>query len=405
MTKRRRSAVSLDAILKGAWILLPHPRIGLKLARIQGEKTFFPFLNPRKKSGYARKIHQLSIRITDLCNLRCHTCGQWGDNGFLHGCKPGELKGREVGGRRYLELFDDLIRHGHRPNVYIWGGEPTMYSSLPEILYGAAERKMPASIVSNGHGVASMAEDLIKSGLYLLQLSIDGHNAGIHNGLRPAVGKGDAFADIVNGLQAVHEYKKGRPKLPIVASLTVISKQNMHHLIDIYHRFKKYVDVFVFYPSWWINEEQAGHHEVDFGNRFGFQPKLHRGWIGGWRPDEYETLAEQIKELKSLSSSLSAPSVTFVPDITTSEELKTYYTKHQETFGYDECVSIFQAVELDSNGDMSPCRDYHDYIVGNVKEKTITELWNSEKYLKFRKSLQQDGLMPVCSRCCGLMGY
>lgn len=397
--------MSVDAIVKGAQILLPHPRIGIKLARIQMEKTFFPFLNPRRKNGYARKIHQLSIRITDLCNLRCHTCGQWGDNGFLHGCSPGELKGREVGGERYLELFDDLVRHGHRPNVYIWGGEPTMYNSLLDVLYGATKRRMPASIVSNGYGVARLAEELIKSRLYLLQLSIDGHNGEIHNGLRPATGKGDAFNDILNGLQAIHECKKGRPGLPIVASLTVISKQNMHHLVDIYHRFKKYVDVFVFYPSWWINAKQAERHETDFMGRFGFEPELHRGWIGSWKPDEYDTLAEQIKELKSLSKSLSAPSVTFIPDITSSDELKKYYTDHQETFGFNECVSIFQAVELDSNGDMSPCRDYHDYIVGNIKEKTITELWNSEKYLTFRKSLQRDGLMPVCTRCCGLMGY
>lgn len=405
MTKKRRAAVSLDAILKGAQILLPHPRIGLKLARIEAEKKFFPFLNPQRKSGYARKIHQLSIRITDLCNLRCHTCGQWGDNGFLHGCNPGELKGREVSGKRYLEIFDDLVHHGHRPNVYIWGGEPTMYVSLLDILYGATERKMPVSIVSNGHRIASMAEELIKSRLYLLQLSIDGHNGAVHNGLRPSAGKGDAFNDILKGLQAVYECRKGRPGLPIVASLTVISKQNMHHLVDIYHRFKKYVDIFVFYPSWWIDHEQAERHETDFTERFGFQPKLHRGWIGSWKPDEYQTLAEQIKELKSLSKSLSAPSVTFIPDIMTVADLEKYYTDHQETFGYDECVSIFQAVELDSNGDMSPCRDYHDYIVGNVKEKTITELWNSERYRDFRASLQRDGLMPVCSRCCGLMGY
>jgi radical SAM protein with 4Fe4S-binding SPASM domain len=62
-------------------------------------------------------------------------------------------------------------------------------------------------------------------------------------------------------------------------------------------------------------------------------------------------------------------------------------------------------VEVDSNGDMTPCRDYHDYVVGNVKESTITELWNAPAYRRFRKSLSREGLMPVCSRCCGLMGY
>ena len=403
--KNRRSSVSANAILKGAQILLPHPGVGLKLARIQLEKLLFPLFNPKKKQGSARKIHQLSIRITDMCNLRCHTCGQWGDNGFLHDRRPAELKKQEVAPERYLQLFDDLVVHGHRPNLYLWGGEPTMYGPLLDVLQGATERGFPASIVSNGHGIANLAEKLIASGLYLLQVSIDGPSSSIHNRIRPAAGNGDSFTDIVNGLEAVSVCKSGRKRLPIVASLTVISRDNIEYLVDIYDRFKKSVDIFVFYFSWWIDEQRADLHERDFSSRFQFAPKLHRGWIGNWRPDNYELLTAQIEELKRKSSSLSSPAVTFIPDIPSGDGIKRYYTDHGETFGYNECISIFQAVELDSNGDMSPCRDYHDYIVGNVKERTITELWNSERYRMFRKSLQEKGLMPVCSRCCGLMGY
>jgi radical SAM protein with 4Fe4S-binding SPASM domain len=94
-----------------------------------------------------------------------------------------------------------------------------------------------------------------------------------------------------------------------------------------------------------------------------------------------------------------------MPPLTEPADLESYYTDHEQRFGFDRCVSIFSAVEINSNGDMSPCRDYHDFVVGNVKEKTISELWNSESYRKFRKSLSEKGLMPVCTRCCGLMGY
>ena len=87
------------------------------------------------------------------------------------------------------------------------------------------------------------------------------------------------------------------------------------------------------------------------------------------------------------------------------EDLQTYYTDHAALFGFDQCISIYQTVEIDSNGHMTPCRDYRDYIVGNIKEHTISELWNSEAYRNFRQSLAAKGLMPVCSRCCGLMGY
>jgi radical SAM protein with 4Fe4S-binding SPASM domain len=112
-----------------------------------------------------------------------------------------------------------------------------------------------------------------------------------------------------------------------------------------------------------------------------------------------------LKRINERAKSLSGPAVIIMPPLTEVTELEIYYTDHDCRFGFDRCVSIFSAVEINSNGDMSPCRDYHDFVVGNVKENTITELWNSEPYRKFRKSISEKGLMPVCTRCCGLMGY
>ena len=105
------------------------------------------------------------------------------------------------------------------------------------------------------------------------------------------------------------------------------------------------------------------------------------------------------------SASFSAPAADILPNITDREDLRRYYTDHAARFGFNRCISIFQTVELDADGNMSPCRDYHDYVVGNVREATITSLWNCEAYKKFRSSLAREGLMPACPRCCGLMGY
>ena len=185
----------------------------------------------------------------------------------------------------------------------------------------------------------------------------------------------------------------------------MISRNNLPHLADIYRSFRDKVDLFVFYLGWWITPERAALHEKDFARRFGFEPKLHRGWIGDWQADDIAVLDEQIKIMRELSRPLSAPAVTFIPNITDPQDLTQYYADHSSRFGYNQCVSIFQVVEVDSNGDISPCRDYHDYVVGNVKEHTISELFNSERFREFRRSIHNEGLMPVCSRCCGLMGY
>ena len=165
------------------------------------------------------------------------------------------------------------------------------------------------------------------------------------------------------------------------------------------------MDLFVFYLSWWIDADRCEAHEADFRRRFGFTPVRPRGWVGGWKPDDYRELNRQLEAVLERSRPGTAPAVTLIPSITGEDNLRSYYTDHGNYFGFNQCISIYQAVEVNSNGDLSPCRDYHDYVVGNIKDATITELWNSPAYRKFRQSLATEGLMPVCSRCCGLMGY
>jgi radical SAM protein with 4Fe4S-binding SPASM domain len=161
----------------------------------------------------------------------------------------------------------------------------------------------------------------------------------------------------------------------------------------------------IFYLSWWIDDATSAAQSQDFQDRFGEKMALASGWVGDWNKFDYNVLSQQLKKLKQLSAPVNAAPVYIMPDLNEPEDLVTYYTKHSERFGFDQCVSIYQNPEIDSNGNMSPCRDYHDYVVGNMKDTSILDLWNNEKYVKFRSSISNDGLMPVCSRCCGLMGY
>ena len=94
-----------------------------------------------------------------------------------------------------------------------------------------------------------------------------------------------------------------------------------------------------------------------------------------------------------------------MPELTTKEDINTYYNDHTETFGYNQCVSIYMTLEIDSNGAVSLCRDYHDYVIGNIQTDRVEDMWNNPAAIKFRQSISQEGVMPVCRRCCGLMGY
>jgi radical SAM protein with 4Fe4S-binding SPASM domain len=356
--------------------------------------------------GLGAGIRQVSIRVTDLCNLRCHTCGQWGDNGYLLGRSMPELVRNEVDPERYIALLEDLVQHGHRPGVYFWGGEPMLYRGLPKVVEAAAALGLPTSIATNATKLADNAERLVKAPMFLVQVSIDGPDATSHNACRPGANPAtDNFATVSDGLEAIRSERARRgARLPILAGLCTINALNADRLVDIYDAFADRVDVLVFYLAWWIDEAAAAEHTHDFVKRFGVMPTRHNGWIGGWRPSDYEGLARQLTMLSRRAMRSKGAAVLVVPNVTGAKDLERYYTDHGATFGYDRCTSIYRAVEINSNGDMTTCRDYNDYVVGNVKTHTITDLWNSEAYRRFRRSLSENGLMPVCTRCCGLMG-
>jgi len=93
------------------------------------------------------------------------------------------------------------------------------------------------------------------------------------------------------------------------------------------------------------------------------------------------------------------------PDLRTRDDVRRYYQEHDATFGFTQCVSIYMCLEVNSNGDASLCRDYHDYVVGNIARDSLETIWDGERARTFRRSLSREGLMPVCTRCCGLMGF
>lgn len=401
-----QSWIPISTILKTAPKVLENPKYAKNVAMIQVDK-FLRNLAPRASGGQANRIRQCSIRITDICNLRCHTCGQWGDRGFLRACSLPDLKRNEVSPERYIELLRDLYEHGHTPSVYLWGGEPMLYKGSVDIIEEAARLGMAPSIATNGTGLLKHAERLVEAPMFVIQISVDGPDEKTHNASRPgATPEVNNFRTIWTAIERIRELRtEKKQRLPLIATLTTINNVNYNKLVDIYEVFGDKADVCVFYLAWWIDEDSAAKHTKDFQERFGFAPQKHFGWIGNWRPPDYEVLSEQLQRIQEKAGRLSGPSVVIMPPLMNPKDLETYYSDHDCTFGFDRCVSIFSAVEINSNGDMSPCRDYHDYVVGNVKEKTITELWNSDSYKIFRKSISEKGLMPVCTRCCGLMGY
>lgn len=69
----------------------------------------------------------------------------------------------------------------------------------------------------------------------------------------------------------------------------------------------------------------------------------------------------------------------------------------------DPCTRAYDRLYVWFDGQCNPCDvDYKSYLaMGNVKENTISEIWNGKKYSEFRKNLIQGKRLEIvpCNRC------
>ena len=87
------------------------------------------------------------------------------------------------------------------------------------------------------------------------------------------------------------------------------------------------------------------------------------------------------------------------------EEIIKYYTDLSYVRA-KRCTVAWDSIFIRANGDVMFCPDEWmvDFKLGNIREHTISELWNNEKARLFRRELWKHKLFPACARCCAING-
>jgi radical SAM protein with 4Fe4S-binding SPASM domain len=183
--------------------------------------------------------------------------------------------------------------------------------------------------------------------------------------------------------------------------LATISRDNVGHLEDIADwGAERGVDLLTYYYSWFTNEENGHRHEEDMQRRFDVTPEAWKGYLF-FQGLDTEALRAEVRSIRARRWPFP---LLFIPDLA-DEEIPEYFGDPTRLFGYGKCIQPWLVTEIMPNGDVATCRDYPDYVCGNIQKDPLLTIWNNDRYRRFRNSLRDDGLMPICSRCCGLMGW
>jgi radical SAM protein with 4Fe4S-binding SPASM domain len=64
-----------------------------------------------------------------------------------------------------------------------------------------------------------------------------------------------------------------------------------------------------------------------------------------------------------------------------------------------KCLAVSNRLEVHADGNVSSCKFFPEFVVGNLYDTPVGELWQSKAFREVRSILSAKGMMPVCSKC------
>jgi MoaA/NifB/PqqE/SkfB family radical SAM enzyme len=366
----------------------------------------------------------VQLRVTNLCNLRCRMCGQWGDtgiyrsDGFSASATDGEKERdriRElIGAKRqlaladYVRLLDEIAPWN--PIVSLFGGEPLLYPDILPLVREIKGRGLTCTIITNGGRLEQYARELVEAGIDSIAVSIDGPPE-VHNRIR---GKADSFEKAAAGVRAVADWRRrlGRPA-PMQIAILPITELNMHAIgpaVEVLRGLP--IDTINVGLRWFVPREAGAEYERVMRETFGVSGDSWKGFDFDWskagasktrQMTDLVRLLKGLKRRRYLDSVAGKPWVSFVPDVP-AEKVPEYFSDFSQTFGHNLCPVAWYFAQVEPDGEVCFCGDFPDYFIGNVRRQPFREIWTGEKAQRFREKLAREPL-PICARCCGNYVY
>jgi len=324
----------------------------------------------RSKKSYRPLI--VVIEPAYACNLRCKSCNLWK-------IKEKSILDEYLTLNQYKTLFEELGKLGVFKLV-ISGGEPFLKKDIIKIIKTAKNNGLSVYITTNGTLLdEEKIKFLIKNKVDEILFSIDGPIEDIHDKIRGVKG---TFEKVITNIKKLDlEKKKFGSETPKIIINSVISKYNIDYLDKIFNLFKDVeVSQFSFYYPTCISKKSLKELNSIFGKNM-YSKQFFNLNI---KPDnkKLKDFYVYLKNYDKKKIFLKVPT------------LRNYFL--------NSCSYLWIATTISPSGDVYPCTIFDRFKMGNIKEKSLNEIWNSEEYTLLRKKFL-DNKLKVCKECtCGM---
>ena len=313
----------------------------------------------------------LYLETTNRCDSKCRTCTRT----FNTVEPPKDLTLAEL--RGIVDQFpalDRVVLHGI--------GEPLLNRELfPMIEYLKAKG---ATVVFNSDAITltvPRARQLVESGLDEYRVSMDAATRETYLKIRGV----DRFDRVVGNVQRLVELQRTLDRAtPRVSLWFTALRANLEEL-PAFARLaasigvrEVYVQRLVFYGQGLAVEEQSLHGSLEE------------------REQRLIEEAEQVAQTSGLALRASGQTT----------PLQSLQTTAAEARPWSGCQRPWTLSYVTANGNVLPCcispwvaRDYAGTVLGNAFDRSFSEIWNGERYQRFRADFESDTPPDPCRGC------
>jgi len=294
------------------------------------------------------KLMSLQIELTSKCNERC-----------VHCYIPHENKTDDIEPELFYNVLEQCREIGVL-NLTLSGGEPMLHKDFCSFLRKCKECDFSVNILSNltllnDEIIAEMKANRLSS----VQVSLYSMKPEIHDEITQMKG---SFEKTKNAILKLIEND-----IPLQISCPTM-KQNKNCYVDVINWAKA---LKVRAVSDFIMMAKYDHTTQNLNNRLSLDE------VGKLINDIIENDTEYQSRMENVSIA---------------EEEK------RDISNDIVCGVCISSICMIANGNVYPCAGWQDYVVGNVKQTSLQEIWDNSEKVKYLRSIRKKDF-PMCLNC------
>ena len=373
-------------------ILLP-PNVAKELGLVPGDEIRVePNGNGLHLHPSIHTLKRVYVELTNRCNLTCSTCMRnvW------------DVKYGNISETVFERILMGLEDSAEKPELFLGGyGEPLSHPKALKLVKQAKTRGHRVSLITNGILLTEeVANSLIDLKLDMLWVSLDGASAECYTDVR----LGDSLPLILENLTRLRTLKyqrfgisnwSGHPKLGIAF---VAMQRNIHDLGKVIHMGTRLGAVEfsitnVLAHNAELLNENLYMRSLDMVAGQEIRPTVHMPLVD-IQPQTLKALGEVLKDLNQVE-----------------------LTGSLLNRNTDQCPFVERgSMSVRWDGKVSPClpllythqhylgdreRTSKECFVGDVRERSLLQIWEDQGYRELRKRLQDFDFSPCvfCNSC------